>query len=139
MVQDIWFYEYPIWVSYYKDNKLFGLLPREVIKTIIDIVMKNIIKKRKKLSKLQLVKEQITYKLDNNATEFHFQNGIKLCNMNIAKYILLNLSKTMNKQIKFSHICCEGKGMMFEYVDDLFCKLCENNKNKKFKRLVYNF
>jgi len=127
---NLWLYEYPLWVSNYKDNKLFGLLPQEILKPIIDIVMKDIIKKRKIAYNLQYIKDKIVYILDKDIENCHFNEDdecINMCDINIAKSILINLSKTMNKPIQISHICCSGKGIAFNYVDNIMCKPCANH------------
>ena len=132
--KNLWLYEYPLWVSNYKDNKLFGLLPQEIIKTIIDIVMKDIIQKRRIAYNLQLVKDKIVYILDKDIENCHFGEDDKcnnMCDINMAKSILINLSKTMNKPIQISHICCAGKGIVFKYVDNIMCKPCANYTIKK--------
>ena len=131
---NLWLYQYPLWVSKYKDNKLFGLLPQEILKIIIDIVINDIIKKRKIAYNLQHIKDKIVYILDKDIINVHFDKDDKyntMCDINIAKSILINLSKTMNKPIQISHICCNGKGIMFNYVDNIMCKPCANYKIKQ--------
>ena len=130
---NLWLYEYPLWVSNYKDNKLFGLLPQENLKPIIDIVMKDIIKKRKIAYNLQYIKDKMLFILDKNKTNWHFDeddeynNNISdISDISVAKSILINLSKKMNKPIKISHVCCDGKGVVFNYIGNITCKPCEN-------------
>ena len=130
MKNEIWSYECPLWVDYYTANTLFGLLPWEILKSIIDLVMKNIIKKRQIFYNLRSVKEGMVNTLRRNRETFHFDyddyddDDINLCDIYVAKSILINLSKTMNKPLIFSHICCTGKGLSFKYVDDNACKPC---------------
>ena len=62
---NIWLYEYPIWLNHYKNDSLFGLLPKEIIKIIIDIVIRDIIIKRLMLQNLQKTKKQIKIILFN--------------------------------------------------------------------------
>jgi hypothetical protein len=122
----LWNYEYPIWIGYFNEKCYFRILPLEIVKIIIDIVIKNIVKKRQELYNLQLVKERITTILYKESTSFHLDYDIdndieierdKFCDIYTAKSILINLSKTLSKPIIFSHICCTGKGLMFKYVN----------------------
>ena len=121
MSTDIWHYEYPVWLSHYKDNKLFNLLPTELVKMIISNIIDNVkerIKKQLLIKNLQQIKTQIHKIFDKNIENFHFYNNEKVCDMDIVKSILNHTAKTQDKPIKISHICCSGKGIVFEYLND---------------------
>jgi len=117
MSTDLWQYEYPIWLSNYKNNKLFGLLPPEIIKIIISNLIHNVkerIKKQILIKNLQQIKAQIYKIFDKHQENFHFENE-NVCDMDLVKSIIKYSSKIKNKPIKISHICCHGKGLVFTY------------------------
>lgn len=118
MITDLWLYQYPLWVSHYKSNILFGLLPTEIIKKINTIMITDILKQRLIIKNLNSTKTQIINVFNHNIENFHFQNGNKLCDIHIVKSILINISKTLNKPITISHICCNGNGIVFNYIDN---------------------
>ena len=131
---NIWLYEYPIWLNHYKNDSLFGLLPKEIIKIIIDIVIRDIIIKRLMLQNLQKTKEQIKIMLFNRIENFHFDDEI-LVDMDIVKSILLQISKKLDIPIYIRHICCEGKGIMFDYINKIdkrnICEYIEDNEDNE--------
>jgi hypothetical protein len=126
MTTALWLYEYPIWINHCNDTKLFGILPQELVKYIINMVITNIVIKRSKVINLPIIRSNIVRIFDNNTENFHFQPNI-LYDINIVKLILINISKIKNKPIIISHICCDGKGISFQYT---------NSKKKSNKRFV---
>lgn len=112
--KNLWVYQSPIWLSYYKGITHFGILPKEVIEIIINILMKDIIIQRAKIENIKNVREQIVYMFNNNIENFHFKKGTS-CDMDIVKSILQHTSRIQNKPIKIQHECCSGDGLMFYY------------------------
>jgi hypothetical protein len=140
MVLSIWQYEYPIWISHFKNKNLFGKLPNEIIKLIIANIIDNIkerIKKQLLIENMLDIKTRIHIMFDKNSENFHFENDI-VCDMEIVKSILMHTAKIKNKPIRLCHICCSGKGIVFEYINnkDMNVNIRKKIKNK-LKLLKY--
>jgi len=140
----IWQYIRPIWASHFKDNTLFGLLPPELVKIIISNIMDSV---KVRINRQILVKNMLQIKtriytiFNKNQENFHFEKDV-VCDMDIVKSILLHTAKTLNKPIEISHICCGGKGIVFEYTnnetnDKDMNKINYNNDiRKKYKKKI---
>jgi hypothetical protein len=140
----IWQYECPIWTSHFKDNTLFGLLPPELVKIIISNIIDSIkirIKQQILVKNMQQIKSRIYTIFNKNQENFHFEKDI-ICDMDIVKSILSHTAKKQNKPIEISHICCSGKGIVFEYInnepnDKYMNKINYNNDiRKKYKKKI---
>ena len=122
MLTNIWQYERYIWLSHSKDNKLFGLLPPELVKKIISNIIDNVkvrIKQQILVKNLQQIKTQIHTIINTNQQTFHFYNE-NVCDIEIVKSILMHTAKIKNKSIKISHVCCNGKGIVFDYINCVY-------------------
>ena len=134
MNNEYWSYEHLIWINHYKNSELFGLLPKELVKIIIDIMMKNIKYQLIKEKNIQIIKKQIKTMFDTDGYNFHFQDNFR-CDMDIVKDILIQTSISTKKPIEISHICCSGKGIVFDYINT------KNNseiKNKYYINYIFN-
>ena len=113
-----WIYEKPIWFGYCKNHNLFGILPKEIIEKIIDIVIKFIIQKREKVNNLRSIQTNIKYMFDHNIENYHLDKENINFEINIIIQLLINISIMKKKPIIIEHLCCNNIGVMFHYVNN---------------------
>ena len=118
---DIWNYEKNIWLSYNK-NGIFNKLPVDIIKYIIDLLIPNF----KLLKNRNNITNKIENILINKRINFHLDKTDINYDIHEIKYILKDISEKLNIRIKISHICCNGKGIHFDY----------ENCNKKIIKIL---
>ena len=117
---DIWKYEKYIWLSFNK-NGIFNKLHVDIIKYIINLLIPNF----KLLINRNCIRNKIENILINKKINFHLDKNDFGYNIYEIKDLLKYISEKLNIKIKISHICCNGKGIHFEY---------ENyKKNLKYK------